>query len=77
MIYLEQFHVAKCLLAGIVFKSFNSLMYSVLNKINKSIDFYRLIPSYHLHFGRQCRVADYGFTRLADLLESLNHTVQV
>ncbi|XP_077300807.1 meiosis regulator and mRNA stability factor 1-like protein isoform X2 [Arctopsyche grandis] len=39
--------------------------------------FSRLIPSYHLHFGRQCRVADYGFTRLADLLDSLNHTVQV
>ncbi|KAI4457150.1 limkain b lkap [Holotrichia oblita] len=30
----------------------------------------RLIPAYHHHFGRQCRVADYGFTKLIDLLES-------
>ncbi|KZC11840.1 Meiosis arrest female protein 1 [Dufourea novaeangliae] len=33
--------------------------------------------AYHHHFGRQCRVADYGFTKLIDLLEALTHTVQV
>ncbi|XP_012273569.1 meiosis regulator and mRNA stability factor 1 isoform X2 [Orussus abietinus] len=39
--------------------------------------FNRFIPAYHHHFGRQCRVADYGFTKLIDLLEALAHTVQV
>ena len=41
------------------------------------LPFNRFIPAYHHHFGRQCRVADYGFTKLIDLLESLTHTVQV
>ncbi|XP_054008380.1 meiosis regulator and mRNA stability factor 1 isoform X1 [Hylaeus anthracinus] len=39
--------------------------------------FNQFIPAYHHHFGRQCRVADYGFTKLIDLLEALTHTVQV
>lgn len=39
--------------------------------------FNRFIPAYHHHFGRQCRVADYGFIKLIDLLESLPHIVQV
>lgn len=39
--------------------------------------FNRFIPAYHHHFGRQCRVADYGFTKLIDLLETLPHVVQV
>lgn len=37
----------------------------------------RYIPAYHHHFGRQCRVADYGFTRLMDLFEAISHVVQV
>ncbi|XP_026673319.1 meiosis regulator and mRNA stability factor 1 isoform X2 [Ceratina calcarata] len=41
------------------------------------LPFNRFIPAYHHHFGRQCRVADYGFTKLIDLLEALSHTVQV
>ncbi|XP_033336634.2 meiosis regulator and mRNA stability factor 1-like protein isoform X2 [Megalopta genalis] len=41
------------------------------------LPFNRFIPAYHHHFGRQCRVADYGFTKLIDLLEALTHTVQV
>ncbi|XP_054265497.1 meiosis regulator and mRNA stability factor 1-like [Macrosteles quadrilineatus] len=39
--------------------------------------FNRFIPAYHHHFGRQCRVADYGFTKLIDLFETLPHVVQV
>ncbi|RZF43498.1 hypothetical protein LSTR_LSTR005234 [Laodelphax striatellus] len=39
--------------------------------------FNKFIPSYHHHFHRQCRVADYGFTRLIDLFEALPHIVQV
>ena len=41
------------------------------------IPFSKFIPAYHHHFGRQCRVADYGYTRLIDLLEALSHVVQV
>ncbi|XP_066139891.1 meiosis regulator and mRNA stability factor 1 isoform X1 [Euwallacea fornicatus] len=37
----------------------------------------KFIPAYHHHFGRQCRVADYGYTRLLDLLESISHVVQI
>lgn len=41
------------------------------------VPFSKFIPAYHHHFGRQCRVADYGYTRLIDLLEALSHVVQV
>ncbi|KAK7501530.1 hypothetical protein BaRGS_00007334 [Batillaria attramentaria] len=37
----------------------------------------KFIPSYHHHFGRQCRVADYGYTKLAELFEALPHVLQV
>lgn len=39
--------------------------------------FNRFIPAYHNHFGKQCRVADYGYTRLIDLFEALSNTIQV
>ena len=39
--------------------------------------FNKFIPSYHHHFGRQCRVSDYGFTKLLDLFESVPHVVDV
>ncbi|CAH8435677.1 unnamed protein product [Dicrocoelium dendriticum] len=38
--------------------------------------FSKFIPSYHHHFSRQCRVADYGFTKLIDLLEAVPHVIQ-
>ncbi|KAJ8976619.1 hypothetical protein NQ317_017449 [Molorchus minor] len=37
----------------------------------------KFIPAYHHHFGRQCRVADYGYTKLIDLFESISHVVQI
>lgn len=39
--------------------------------------FHKFIPMYHHHFGRQCRVADYGYTKLKDLFEALPHVVQI
>lgn len=39
--------------------------------------FGRFVPAYHHHFGRQIRVADYGFTKLIDLLEAIPNVVQV
>lgn len=44
---------------------------------NAIMKFNRFIPAYHNHFGKQCRVADYGYTRLIDLFEALSITVQV
>lgn len=37
----------------------------------------QFIPAYHHHFGRQCRVADYGYTKLLELFEAIPHVVQV
>ncbi|TPP60554.1 Limkain-b1 [Fasciola gigantica] len=41
------------------------------------LPFNKFIPSYHHHFSRQCRVADYGFTKLIDLLEAVPNVVQI
>lgn len=35
------------------------------------------IPSYHHHFAKQCRVSDYGYSKLIDLLEAIPHVLQV
>lgn len=37
----------------------------------------KFIPAYHHHFGRQCHLSDYGYTRLTDLFESIPHVVQI
>ena len=39
--------------------------------------FNKFIPTYHHHFGRQCRVADYGYTKLKDLFDALGNVIQV
>lgn len=44
---------------------------------NCTMKFNRFIPAYHNHFGKQCRVADYGYTRLIELFEALSSVVQV
>ena len=33
--------------------------------------------AYHHHFGRQCRVADYGFTKLIELFETIPTTIEI
>lgn len=35
------------------------------------------IPSYHHHFAKQCRVSDYGYSKLIDLLEAIPHVLQI
>lgn len=37
----------------------------------------KFIPSYHHHFAKQCRVSDYGYTKLLELLEAVPHVLQV
>ncbi|XP_060874812.1 meiosis regulator and mRNA stability factor 1-like [Metopolophium dirhodum] len=39
--------------------------------------FNKFIPSYHHHFGHQCKVADFGFTKLIELFESIPHIVKI
>ncbi|XP_016879391.1 meiosis regulator and mRNA stability factor 1 isoform X7 [Homo sapiens] len=39
--------------------------------------FNKFIPSYHHHFGRQCKLAYYGFTKLLELFEAIPDTLQV
>ncbi|XP_077379253.1 meiosis regulator and mRNA stability factor 1 isoform X2 [Festucalex cinctus] len=37
----------------------------------------KFIPSYHHHFAKQCRVSDYGYTKLFELLEAVPHVLQI
>ncbi|XP_065540254.1 meiosis regulator and mRNA stability factor 1 isoform X2 [Lathamus discolor] len=39
--------------------------------------FNKFIPSYHHHFGRQCKLAYYGFTKLVELFEAIPEVLQV
>lgn len=39
--------------------------------------FSKFIPTYHNHFGKQCRVADYGCTKLIEMFEAMSSIVQV
>ncbi|ROT74060.1 hypothetical protein C7M84_007454 [Penaeus vannamei] len=41
------------------------------------MQFNRFIPAYHHHFGRQCRVAAYGFSKLIELFEAIPDVLQV
>ncbi|KAM5152310.1 meiosis regulator and mRNA stability factor 1 isoform 2-T2 [Mantella aurantiaca] len=37
----------------------------------------KFIPTYHHHFAKQCRVSDYGYTKLMELLEAVPHVLQI
>lgn len=37
----------------------------------------KFIPSYHHHFGRQCKLTYYGFTKLMELFEAIPEVLQV
>jgi hypothetical protein len=41
------------------------------------LPFNKFIPAYHKHFGRQCRVADYGFTKLIELFEAISNIIEI
>lgn len=42
-----------------------------------TMPFSKFIPAYHNHFGKQCRVADYGYTKLIEMFEAMSSVVQV
>ncbi|XP_074454374.1 meiosis regulator and mRNA stability factor 1 isoform X2 [Larus michahellis] len=37
----------------------------------------KFIPTYHHHFAKQCRVSDYGYSKLMELLEAVPHVLQI
>ncbi|CAF4433433.1 unnamed protein product, partial [Didymodactylos carnosus] len=37
----------------------------------------KFVSSYHQYFSRQCRVADYGYTKIIDLLMAISKTIQI
>jgi len=37
----------------------------------------KFVSAYHQYFSRQCRVADYGFSKIIDLLLAIPKSVQV
>lgn len=41
------------------------------------IPFSKFVPAYHNHYGRQCCVYQFGYTKLIELLESIPHVVQI
>ena len=51
----------------------------LLNKSKEVIDFQltfsKFIPCYHRYYNKQCRVSEYGFTKLIELLEELSPKV--
>lgn len=47
------------------------------SKPNCVIPFSKFVPAYHNHYGRQCCVYQFGFTKLIELLEAIPHVVQI
>lgn len=47
------------------------------SKPNCMIPFSKFVPAYHNHYGRQCCVYQFGFTKLIELLESIPHVVRI
>lgn len=39
--------------------------------------FNKFIPTYHHHFGRQCKLSYYGFTKLMELFEAIPDILMV
>lgn len=39
--------------------------------------FSKFIPTYHHHFGRQCKLSYYGFTKLIELFEAIPDVLMV
>lgn len=41
------------------------------------MSFNKFIPTYHHHFGRQCKLSYYGFNKLMDLFEAIPDVLMV
>ncbi|KAH9281541.1 Meiosis arrest female protein 1 [Echinococcus granulosus] len=49
----------------------------VKQQVGCALPLNKFTPAYHAHFGKQCRVSDYGFARLQDLIEALSGIVHI
>ncbi|KAK6187453.1 hypothetical protein SNE40_005480 [Patella caerulea] len=58
-------------------KQFALEVYDLLKHNQCRMVFNKFIPAYHHHFARQCKVAEYGFTKLSDLFEAISHVVEM
>lgn len=59
-------------------KKFGSEVAELLCECDKfSLPFTAFVPHYHHHFGRQCRLSNYGFTKLQDLFEAIPDIVTI
>lgn len=47
------------------------------SKPNCMIPFSKFVPAYHNHYGRQCCVYQFGYTKLIELLEAIPHVVEI
>ena len=57
---------------------FSKEVVELLKHSNKCrLPFTRFVPAYHHHFGRQVRVADYGYLKLIELFEAISHVLEV
>lgn len=78
---LQRSDVENALKMGEDLSAFTQISREIVELIKLSpkatLKFSRFIPAYHNHFGKQCRVADYGYTKLIDLFEALSSVVQV
>lgn len=55
----------------------NEVVELLRNAPQYSIPFRKFVRSYHYYFGYQCKLSDYGFLRLAELLEALSGVVEM
>lgn len=55
----------------------NEVVELLRNAPQYSIPFRKFVRSYHYYFGYQCKLSDYGFMRLAELLEALSGVVEM
>ncbi|KAI8035532.1 hypothetical protein M5D96_011690 [Drosophila gunungcola] len=47
------------------------------NSLQYSVQFQKFVRSYHYHFAYQCRLSDYGFLKLADLMDAIHGLVEI
>lgn len=55
----------------------NEVVELLRNAPQYSVPFRKFVRSYHYYFGYQCKLSDYGFMRLAELLEALSGVVEM
>lgn len=55
----------------------NEVVELLRNAPQYSVPFRKFVRSYHYYFGYQCKLSDYGYMRLAELLDALSGVVEM